>query len=265
MKPWIIAFLLLLMTDSRAYADLELSPLRQVITKQTKEATFQVSNPSSRIIEGRVSWIDLAATETGYEPAPASARPKLSAAPYLTVSPAQFRLEPGARVEVTVRLRDDVKIPRGERRSHLLFETGAARTPIRKAGSGIQIDIGVSASAPVLLRNGAKVSASIGDTHLDRDDNGLLVLATTIKSKGAISPYGRLLVRYAPDGENQIETVLVQRENVAGYLDSPERKFDLPLDRVELPPGDLEIRYEGAAEFSGRVFDTRAFKIAPAE
>ncbi|MEM9495035.1 MAG: hypothetical protein AAGA09_03450 [Pseudomonadota bacterium] len=253
-----------------ARADIELSPLRHVITRDARSATFTVSNPSSRIVDARISWVDLSATAQGYEPAEPKARAVLSAAPYLTVSPAHFRLEPGARTTVTVALKKGTRIPRGERRSHLLFETAAARTSIRKASqNGMQIDIGVGVSAPVLLRNGARTSAEIDDARLIRTDDGAIALVTSIRSKGAISPYGRLVAAYRT--ENKMDDapapwrILGERANVAGYLDVRKREFEIPLGVSELSGGELELRYEGAAEFSGRRFDARIFKIEPAQ
>jgi len=266
MKAGVLVVLWAFLTIAPAYGDIALSPLRQVISKQAPAAAFTISNPSSHILEGRVSWVDLAATATGYAPAAAAQRPSLSAAPYLTVAPAHFRLEPGARINVEVRLKKGVKIPRGERRSHLLFEAAAARTSIRKASdNGLQIDISLGVSAPVILRNGGKASAAIRDTRLLRDESGLLVLETTIDPRGDISPYGRIIVRHRPFDGGAGESVLGVRENVAGFLDGPGRRFEIPLGRDRLTPGELEIRYEGRAEFAGRLFDRRVFDVAPSQ
>lgn len=247
-----------------ARAEFLLAPLRQVVTKNKPEAHFTVTNPSRRIVEGRVSWIDLAATEIGYAAADPESRAALSAAPYLMVSPAQFRLEPGAQVEITVRLRDGVKPPKGERRSHLLIEAAAARTPIRKAGGGgLELDIGLGVSAPVILRGGrGSARASLGETKLMRDPDGQLELSTTIEPRGSFSAYGRLVAAFRP-ADGSATKVLAERHNVSGYLDAPVRKFTLPLGQSALPAGALELRYEGEAEFNGDVFAKRVFEIEP--
>jgi len=266
MKAAIALIGLFLATPVPAFADIELSPLRQVITAEAPHAVFTVSNPSSRILEGRVSWIDLSATQTGYTPAAIEVRAGLSAAPYLTVSPAQFRLEPGARIQIRVNLKDGVTAPRGERRSHLLIETAAARTLIRKASaSGLQTDISLGVSAPVILRRGAKAVAKLGETKLLRDKNGMLLLETTVEPGGAISTYGSVVVTYAAAGSREAPIVLGRRDNVAGYLDAGHRRLEIPLNKTVLAPGELQVRYLGGAEFEGRVFDQRGFDIAPAQ
>ncbi|MFQ5564606.1 MAG: hypothetical protein ACE5FO_13680 [Parvularculaceae bacterium] len=247
-----------------ARAEFLLTPLRQVVSEETPEAHFTVSNPSRRILEGRVSWIDLTATETGYAVAKPESRTYLSAAPYLEVAPAQFRLEPGAQAEITVKLREGVRPPKGERRSHLLVEAAAARTPIRKASQGgLELDIGLGVSAPVILRGGRGAArASISKTRLLRDADGLLELSTTIEPKGTFSAYGRVVAIMRPaHGDENGPQVLAERNNVAGYLDAPARRVSLPLGLTFLPEGVLELRYEGAAEFEGEVFTRRIYEI----
>lgn len=246
-----------------ANADMGLYPLRQVLSKENPSAEFTISNPSNRIIDGRVAWIDLTATETGYAPATPEARGTLSAAPYLVVSPAHFRLKPGARMSVNVRLREGVEPPKGERRSHLLVETEASRTPIRKASSGLEVDVGLGISAPVILRNGGKAKAKIVDTKLLRDSEGLLLLQTSIEPEGDNSTYGRIVVDYTPDGQDAETHELGARDNVAGFTDAEKRTVSIPLGFVSLSAGELVVRYEGAGEYDSVTFDERAYDLAP--
>ncbi|MEO1136588.1 MAG: hypothetical protein AAFW68_08270 [Pseudomonadota bacterium] len=264
LRAVLIQGLLLAFSITAAKADMGLAPLRHILSPQQPTAEFTVSNPSDRIIDGRVSWIDLAANETGYETAPAQLRARLSAAPYLVLSPAQFRLKPGARQTITVKIKKGARIPKGERRSHLLIETEASRTPIRKASNpGLQVDVGLGISAPVLLRNKGKADAKIEKVRLLRDDEGLLMLETQIAPKGDWSSYGRLVVTFIPDdGERELLGV---RNNVAGFTDAQSRKVTIPFGFVSLNAGELTVRYEGAAEFEGMVFDERAYDIAPPE
>ena len=248
-----------------ALADMAVSPLRHVLDAETREAQFVVSNPTPRILDGRASWIDLAATPTGYINADSSTRAHLSAAPWFTLQPAHFRLEPGARIEITVRVKDGVKPPAGERRSHLLIETAAARTLMRKASDkGLQVDIDAGVSVPVILRGAGDGDARIAETKLLRDSEGLLLLSTAIEPDGAHSAFGRLTAIFDPkyDGERQ---TLAVRENIAIFPDTDMRLYELPLGFFSLGAGKLTLRYEGAAEYEGRVFDERRYEIAPPE
>lgn len=245
-----------------AAADMAVSPLRHVLDSQTREARFVVSNPTPRILDGRASWVDLTATPTGYDNAAIAAREDISAAPWFTLRPSHFRLEPGARIEIIVALRDGIKSPKGERRSHLLIETAATRTLMRKASdSGLQVDIDAGVSVPVILRGPGNAAAEITGTKLLRDSEGLLLLSTAITPQGAHSTFGRLTASFSANGG--APQVLATRENVVGYTDADVRLFELPLGFFTLGAGQLTLRYEGAAEFEGRVFDERKFEIAP--
>ena len=259
-----LGFGLLLSLTAPAFADMELSPVRQVITKDSPMVHFEVSNPSDRLLEGRVNWIDLSATQTGYSPATPDARAALSAAPYLEVQPAFFRLEPGKRIRIEIRLRDGVRVPRGERRSHLLVETQATRTPLRKTSeNGLQVDVGLGVSAPVILRNSGKAGAKITEAKLLRDDDGLLFLETLVKPTAEHSAYGHMIAEFTPDKDDAETSVLALRANVASFTDTPSRKVELPLGELSLGGGKMTVRYEGREEYEGIIFDERSYTIAP--
>ncbi|HXI86560.1 MAG TPA: hypothetical protein VNH64_03825 [Parvularculaceae bacterium] len=244
-----------------ANAEIILSPLRQVITPQAPVATYRVSNPSARIVEGRLSWIDLAATETGYEPANAETRAKTSAAPYLEVEPADFRLNPGESATITVTLRRPPPGP-GEWRSHLLIATEAARSPLRRTSGSLQVDIGLGVSTPVILRAGkGEAAAKIGETRLIRGADGLIELETHLEPQGDFSAFGGIEVYFTPEGGAR--SLMRKVENVAAYVDAPSRRVVAPLGVKSLPGGDLEVRYVGRAEFEGRLFAKRNFAVSP--
>ncbi|MEX0644801.1 MAG: hypothetical protein WD076_05795 [Parvularculaceae bacterium] len=248
-----------------AGAEIGLTPLRQVLDEKTRLVTYRVSNPSQRIVHGRVSWTDLTATGKGYVQATAEARAKMSAAPYLRVWPAQFRLEPGANTTITVALKDGVTLPAGERRSHLVIETSAARTPLRRAGGNLEADIGIGLSTPVIVRAGAgKASAKFGETRLLRTPEGYLELETNIEPAGEFSAYGRVDVLLKEAGAPQAPPrLLMTVDNVAAYIDAPGRVVSLPLNVERLPAGVLELRYAGRAEYEGVLIARRAFELAP--
>lgn len=244
-----------------AAAEIVVSPLRQVITREEPVAAYEVSNASDRIIDARIGWVDLAAVPGGYETATAAARPGLSAAPFLVVSPARFRLEPGKRATVTVKIKKGVAIPAGERRSHLLIETTPVRTPLRRTGGGLEVDVGLGVSTPVILRNGFSAPAvSFAETKLVRDSEGLLELQTVLSRTGKYSAFGRLTAVMKTRGETR---TIAELDNVALHFDAATRKLTLPLGENTLPPGMLTLRYAGAAEYSGRVFAEKSFEISP--
>lgn len=264
-KLALLAVAALFAAAAPARADITLAPLRAVLDEKTREARFRLSNPSGRIIEGRAGWIDLAATPEGYGEIEPEARADLSAAPFLVLSPAHFRLEPGAAVDIVVSLREDAAIPDGERRSHLLIETAAARTLLRRTSQeGLQVDIRAGVSAPVILRGRGRAAAAIGETRLLRDDDGLLALTAAIAPRGDHSAYGAVAADFRPEGARSTEPLGLLR-NIAAYPDAVRRDVELPLGHVSLGAGELTLRFIGEGEFEGRVFDERRFDIAPPE
>lgn len=253
-----VAFWLVL--SGTAAAEIIVSPLRQVVTRQAPAAVYEISNTSDRIVDGRVGWTDLSATTTGYAAATPAARSALSAAPYLVVSPARFRLEPGAQTRVTVRLKKGAVIPAGERRSHLMIETTPVRTPLRRAGGGLEVDVELGITTPVILRGGlAAPLINFKETRLVRDAEGMLELETTLSREGKYSAFGRLTATMPVRGG--VETFADVR-NLAIHVDAAERKLSIPLGTGALPAGVLTLRYAGAAEFAGRDFAIRNFEIA---
>jgi type IV secretory pathway protease TraF len=244
-----------------AKAEIVVSPLRQVVTRQQPVAVYEISNVSNRIIDGRVGWMDLSAVETGYAPASPAARAALSAAPYLVVSPARFRLEPGNRTKITVQLKKGASIPTGERRSHLLVETTPVRTPLRRTGGGLEVDVGLGVSTPVILRSGLTAPAvSFTQTRLVRDTEGMLELQTTLSRTGNYSSFGRLEAVMTSEGKTR---TIAEIDNVAVHVDAASRRLTLSLGEAVLPPGELLLTYVGEAEFDGRVFAEKKFEIAP--
>lgn len=257
------AMLAALLAATGARGELLVAPLRQVITAKTPLVRYQISNPSDRFVEARVGWIDLSATPEGYEAADATARPTLSAAPYLVVSPARLRLEPGARAEVVVRLKKGAVIPAGERRSHLLIETSPARTPLRRASTGLEVDVGLGVSTPVILRSGqAAPAVKFEQSKLIRDDDGLLALETTLRIDGKFSAYGSLDASIAAEpGALRLARIA----NVAVYPDAGARRLIIPLGLEHLPAGLLRVTFSGDGEFRGRVLAVKSFEVSPPE
>ena len=245
---------------ANAYAQIHISPLRHVLSPQSERAAFVLSNPSAQPISATLSWEDLAIIDGEYAQMPNAQRAKISAAPYLTIRPAQIRLAPGEaqHIELTLSRKPDFS---GERRSHLLVETTAQRALINKIDhAGLGVDIGLSFSLPVFVRTHQKSAAKINATALTRDRNGNLLLETQLESTGDISAFGELAVKFTP-ADTKTTRILARQHNAAALAHSPGRRYRLPLNMVSLPKGVLELVYLGAEEFSGQEFDRREFLI----
>lgn len=252
------------MLCARGAHAVDLAPLRQVITAESPHREFTVSNSTDRILTASASWLHLSASEDGYKPTPVNARAALAAAPWLIMTPAQFTLAPGERQIIQISLKPGAIPPAGERRSHLLIEAGAERTPMRRtSNSGLQVDIGVGISAPVILRGAGKADATMKDAKLLRDANGDLEIELFVTPKKSHSTYGAIAATFKADDDDGVGETLAFVDNVAGYPDTKRRRVSLAFGRRKLGSGVLTLRYIGTEEYAGRIFHEREFAIEP--
>ncbi len=259
-------------TLSIAKAEITMSPLRGVIHKNNPTLTFIVSNPTQRLLDTRVSLIDLKAGETGYQSPTPSEREAISAAPWLIISPVAFSLEPGERRKITVTLRAGRPLPRLEKRSHLYVESGPARTNIHRINlegqSGLGLDASFAISVPILLRDNGVLTTTpdvhFESTELTRNQSGELILKTALKGnliKHSLT--GEILITHDSKKNNPGEhpKTISRLDNVALYTDNHNRKIEIPLGRDDLPPGLLSITYQGRAEYESQIFTVKKFEI----
>ena len=254
-----LLFLLLLTSQTAAQT---VTPLRAVLSSDNPEAVFTVSNPTDRLLEVKLDWLDLTAREDGtYEPASAEHRASSSAAPYLIVTPAGFQLSPGMSRIVRVVRRDDAKSgTQPERRSHLLIETQPAGKNLKTVSAKLPINMALGMSVPVILRDGAAdIRAEIDQVKLVRMTDGGLALSVTINANGAHSLYGAIRAETA----GRQKQTIARRENIAVYPETGTRRILMELGRASLPEGQLEIIYEGRGAYAGDVLARRIFIVGP--
>lgn len=267
----ILCFFTALLVAGGARADLLVAPLRVVLTPDAPEARVRISNqsPGERVV--RVRLIDLAATETGgYRPPDLAERDAISAARFVELEGTDFILPPRADAETVLRLNAAALPPGlGERRVHLLVETGAASAGVRRAGgrlADLSLDMASGVSLPVLVRSETAIEpqAAISAAAFRRDPDGRLQLRATLSAEGPHSPTGALVVTWRAAGEAEPRRI-GRLANVAVYRETPTRRFDVELEEGDYADGRLTITYLGAEEFAGVSFAERVFDVAPRE
>lgn len=248
---------------AQSRAEISVSPLRSVLSSRNRSALYQISNSSDRIVEVKIDWVDLWATQNGYRPATPDERTAISAARHLVVEPAFLRLEPGAQGEVTVSLKTDGAIPKAETRSHLLFSSNAARTQLRKTGGGLEVDAKLQISTPVIIRSHARTpDVAIEKVKLVRTKKGLLDTEISLLLTGPYSAIGQLKVELMPKNAGRSISQSYVTKNVAIYPDTGKRKITVPLLKGQLPTSQINISFSGTDEYSGVHFATKTFSIA---
>ncbi len=254
-----------------AHAGITIAPLRGIVSQDHQQLTFTISNPSQRLMDARISLIDLQATEEGYETPTISARRKISAAPWLTVSPVTFSLEPGSRQEVLVTLRKDIAIPNREKRSHLYVETGPSRAKIHRISTmgestGLGLDARLAISVPIILRgnNIQRQSGNVrfNNTKLVRDKAGLIELETTLMATDLpISLNGTISIEHKPNTPVKEELIFAPIKNVPLYTDVKKRKISIPLNSATLKKATITLTYTDTDEFQGLKLASKTFEI----
>ena len=252
-----LALLCALLAPMSVAAEMTISPTRTLISATNPTAIIEVSNPSDRIVDINIDWLDLWATKDGYRVATPAERETLSAAPFLVLSPPTLRLEPGTRGQVTITLRDGLPDLKEERRSHLLFSSNAVRTQLRKTG-GLEVDAQLQISTPVILRTrDTTPKVKISTTKLLRNEDGLLSLDITLSAKGNSSAIGMLTVE-------QPDTKPITIDNLAIYTDEGKRRVVVPLGKSALERSSITVLYSGIAEQNGALLATKKFSVTPA-
>ncbi|MEM6537049.1 MAG: hypothetical protein AAF668_04900 [Pseudomonadota bacterium] len=259
-----------------AAAQFIVAPLRTVIHPDRPKTTFAISNATDRNLSIRIEWIDLSSDGNGgYRPATRDERKALSASPYLTLSPTRVRLEPGGKEEIVVVLNTSVDLPNEERRSHLLFSSTALRNEIQKVGSGLEADIGLAVSTPVIVRPTKKtndIAVQLSGPSLNRGEDGHLELSVDLERTGFLSAYGSVSTEFVPDlrrtdaPANDFDHRPIEMSNISIPIEVKSTRVAIPLGAMELPAGALTVSYVGESEFEGVVFATETYNIqAPAD
>ena len=264
-----------LLSAPQARAGITISPLRAVLTEESRSIEISVRNSSQQLLDADISLIDLAATPEGYAAPLPRQRDEVSATPWLVVSPTTFSLEPGAQQTVTLHFRDDKTAPTREYRSHLFIETVPTRGNVHAisahaigpdTNTGLALDARMAISIPIMVRPAglALPKVLLKDPKLVRSDNGSLGFAARLtlpKSAPHRSVHGAVKIIHTPTrpGEAKLPTRIL--ENVVIYPDAGSRKVTIPLGQDDIQPGELQLVWEGRFEDTAIRPVSRTFKI----
>ncbi len=258
-----LIFLLFFTTALPASAQ-TVTPLRAVLTPETNQATFSLSNPTGQTKSIRLGWLHLTADENGaYHHSSTPDQLTASAAPFLSLSPAAFQLAPGETRKINVRLRKNaVLTTRTEWRSHLLIESETRWDRLRPVSARLGIDMSIAISVPVVLRASSALQngVRIKDTRLRRLADGGLSLDIMMNREGDHSIYGAIKAEAiaAPKMPAQIVAL---RENISLYPETSQRFVSIDLGVATLPEGQFDITFEGRGEYAGKIFARRIFNV----
>ena len=243
-----------------ATANLLISPTRVSFDERQRSAKVTVIISSDEYRTYRVVWSEkLALPAGGYQTLSEPVARSLS--PMTRLSPKQIRLAPGERQTIKIAIRKPKNLAKGEYRSHLLFQ--ALPNEVKSTKPGIKVNMIMSFSIPVVYREqGEQPNVKIRDVKLVEDSiNKKLSLAVKLTESQGFSSYGRLSA-YATNTAGKQEKI-AEIGNLSLYPEVNETTAYLALftDKKLPKKGPIEIKYEGADEYEGIVFDSYSFAI----
>jgi P pilus assembly chaperone PapD len=245
-----------------AMAGLMLHPTRVVFEKNQRAAQVELINDGNDNATYRISLVNRRMSDDGdfisiTEPGPG----EQFADSMLVFSPRQITLAPGATQTVRVMVRRPANLAAGEYRSHLLFEKQPEPGPAGSAAGqdqqqiGIQLNVLVGASIPVIVREGETgAAAALSHLALQRGADGRPAIALQIERTGNRSVYGDLEATFTPTGGGQ--SVVARAGGISVYTPNPMRRALLPVaspDGKALAHGTLHVTYRERPDAGGKL------------
>jgi P pilus assembly chaperone PapD len=256
-------FLLALLPQQHALADLTLYPKRIVFEKNQRSAQLEVINTGAETATYRIGLVNRRMSDTGHIAPVETPEPgEQFADGMLRYSPRQITLAPGTSQVVRIMVRKPASLAPGEYRSHLQFDRlpdakGAASIETRRSSDreiGIVLDILVGVSIPVIVRHGeTNVRVSLSHLELQTSDQAP-VLALQMNRSGNQSAYGDLAVSFTP--QHGTEQSLARIGGVAVYTPNSWRHAKIalrPPPGLNLERGVLRVTYTQAPDAGGKL------------
>lgn len=250
-------------TSFNSQANLLISPTRISFDERQRVAKVIVINNGDEYQTYRLEWQEkIAKPGGGYITLTDGRTSSSSLSNMIRMSPSQVRLAPGERQIVKLGLRKPSGLANKEYRSHLLFKALPNETKSNKQGMGITINMILSYSIPVILRQGLQipeVDIESAELILNQKNNALLV---SFSRTGNYSTFGKVEVFYAANGSNE-ETKISMINDYSIYAEIPLAKLTLNLfeKNVIKAPGKLRIVYSGLKEYQGIKFAEKIVNI----
>lgn len=260
----------LTLSCSTAFANMLISPLRVLLTEDSRTATITLRNTGAGPRTYRLSWIPKQMKETGgYEPTVDESRIPPPAADMIRFSPQQITVPAEENQTIRLSLRPPPNFKPGEYRSHLkLSVLPDVSEPITTLNAGqengirMELDMQMSFVMPVVVRKGvAPPSVNISKIEvLPANEEKPLRLAITLDRDGDSSSFGDVVVEYQTDRSSPVK-LIGRQGDVSIFTEIKRRIVTIPLGTNRIPAGSfVRVAYVGAQEYSGKIWDEEVFQ-----
>jgi fimbrial chaperone protein len=262
---------ILLSVFTSVQANLLVTPKRIVFDERDRTHQVVLINASNQTRSYRLEWVEQQQIDGGAFRLlkDEETQDRKKASDIMRFSPRQVRLGPGERQIVKILARRSANMAPGEYRSHLLF---SALPPEIKAsdetvdGMKIQLNVLVSYSIPVMLNVNYKTpQISVSDVQVNEQpekDNKFANIIVVLNKTGNYSTYGKVKAYFKADNQDSFKEVGLLN-GVSIFSETNVYNANLTwLEAPEARRGELKIRYEGDAEFSGTTFTEKVVSIS---
>jgi P pilus assembly chaperone PapD len=267
----ILLLLLFLSFVNSVQANLLVTPKRVVFDERDRTHQVVLINATTQVRSYRLEWVEQQQVDGGayrlLKDEEIIGRKKAS--DFMRFSPRQVRLGPGERQVVKILARRGANMAPGEYRSHLLF---SALPPITETtneaidGMKMELNVLVSYSIPVILNVNYKVpQILIGDVTINEKpekENKFADVIVKLNKTGNYFTYGKVKAYFKAENQDSFKEVAVLN-GVSIYGEANTYNANLTwLEAPDARRGELKIRYEGDAEFSGTTFIEQVISIS---
>jgi P pilus assembly chaperone PapD len=257
---------ILLAQLNQAQANLIIAPMRVIFEDRTRSESIVLINSSKKVKTYRIQWQQkLALIEGGYHNMTEAEIEKFPiSSSMIRMSPKQVTLAPGQRQVIKLSLRRPRNLSDGEYRSHLLFKELPSRTGLDGQKAGIQLNMTMNFTMPIIVRQGnIQQNSRIDDIELSQSKKtGKHKLKVKLSREGKKSSIGDIIVYFTPKkGGKKVEVARLSHFNFYHELTNVVAKPSWFGGSVQA--GKLEVIYKGSKEISGEVIARKEFNISP--
>ena len=150
---------------------------------------------------------------------------------------------------------------KGEYRSHLLFQ--ALPNEDKAAKAGLKVNMILSFSIPVIYREQGELpkvafqTAEIVEDSLNKKPK----IAVKLTEEQGFSSYGRLSAYVTNSAGKQEKIAEIGNLSLYPEIEQATVLLDLFSGKQMPKQGNIELKYQGADEYEGIVFDSYSFAI----
>ena len=245
------------------HGNLLISPTRIAFDERQRVAQVVVINNSKEYKTYRLAWEEkIAKPEGGYTRLEEGIAHPTALSNMVRMSPSQVRLAPGERQIVKLVLRRPQNLAEQEYRSHLLFQALPNENKKATQAIGIKIDLILSYSIPVLLRQGSKLPEVDIKSIALSNDQGKKSLHVSMQRKGEYSTFGNIEAFYkANNSDKEVKVAMVGSLSIYPEVLQQELTLNFFENNAITGPGKLRIVYTGLKEYRNTIFAEKTVSI----